>query len=161
LKPDDYFYFFTPIVVVVASYLFGIATSSYERKMKAYKERYDNLYIPFMNWLVHYPLSWINPRKYTIRERQAFIKLLLDNSQFMGKKSSKLLIDFYNAHLDLDEFDIRKNQNYFKSPAEYEEQFYLMANALLEESTQVSAKLKLPDMPATISAMYNRRAGKL
>lgn len=161
MKLYYYFYFFTPLIVVVSSYLFGLATSSRERKIEACRERYNHLYLPFMNWLIHVPLTWVPPIRYTVKERHNLMSLLLDNAQFMGDESSKLLIRFYDAHLNLDEFDINKNPNYSYAPPEYQNQFNLMANALLKESTKLAKTLKLPELPKTISAMYDQQQEKL
>lgn len=161
MKLYYYFYFFTPLVVVISSYLFGLATSSHERKVEACRERYNHLYLPFMNWLVHAPLTWVSPVRYTVEERLKLMKLLLDNAQFMGDESSKLLIAFYDSHLKLDEFDINKNPNYPNAPIEYQNQFNLMANTLLEEGTKLAKTLRLPELPKTISAMYGQQQEKL
>ncbi|XRJ96364.1 hypothetical protein ACPBEI_08165 [Latilactobacillus sakei] len=142
----------TPILVVIASYAFGIATKKYEQRTKIYRERYDNLYIPFINWIVHSPLDWNSPGLYKPEIRGKLLNLLLDNSQYMGEKSGSTLKSLYNAHLELYEIDVNHNMNISNvtAPSDYNNLFNEMSFYLLEESSQLASKLQLPDLAKNV-----------
>lgn len=160
MKISDYITLVTPLLVVIASYFFGLATKSYERKITAAKERYQHLYIPYMNWLVHAPLNWVSPGGYKPKYRNQVITLLLDNAQFMGEKSSKLLTPFYDAHLNLYEFEEEKNFLHLTAPGDYNDLFIQMSYALLDEAAELSKQLKLPNLSATIAESYQLKEAK-
>lgn len=142
----------TPLLVVIASYAFGIATKKYELRIKVYRERYDNLYAPFINWLVHSPLDWNSPGRYTPAVRRSLMKLLLENSKYMGEKSGSILKPLYDVHLKLNEVDIDRNINTdnVTSPTKYNDLFIEISYCLLEESSQLSCKLQLPDLAKNV-----------
>lgn len=142
----------SPITVVLASYLFGLATKRYDRKIQASRERYENLYIPFIQWLARAPLDWLSPWHYSPKLRSSLMNLLLENVQYLGKESSRVLLPLYDAHLNLDKLDVDKDSRYLlTAPKDYTEQFDLMAVTLLKEATQLSKELRLPDLAGTIA----------
>lgn len=161
MRVSDYIAFLGPLSVVFASYFFGLATKAYERKILAAKERYQHLYIPYMRWLVHAPLNWVSPGMYKPKYRDQVMALLLDNAQFMGLKSSQLLPNFYDAYLNLHEFEEEINFNHTTAATDYNDCFISMSYALLKEATEVSTKLKLPNLAATIAASYQKEEDRV
>lgn len=154
MRVSDYIALLGPLSVVFASYFFGLATKSYERKIVAAKERYQHLYIPYMRWLVHAPLNWVSPGIYKSKYRDQVMTLLLDNAQFMGLKSSQFLPNLYDAYLNLYEFEQEIDFTHTTAVTDYNDCFISMSHALLEEATELSKKLKLPNLAATTAASY-------
>ncbi|WP_125579188.1 hypothetical protein [Lacticaseibacillus suibinensis] len=148
----------TPLLVVLATYFFGLATKRVELRNAAARERYDHLYIPFMDWLVHVPLSWADPGHYSSDVRWALMKLLLENAQYMGPDSAELLMSLYDANSNLDALDVDHNQRYLlTAPKEYRQLFAAMSRALLSEASQLARVLQLPDLPKAIEAGFHHQ----
>lgn len=142
--------FASPIAVAAASFCFGLATKRYDRRIKAAQERYDNLYVPFVKWIVRAPLNWLSPVHYSPKFRLELLNLLLDNAQYMGEESSKILMPLYDAHLKLDNFESEALPELARAPMAYTEEFQFMTVVLLAEATKVSKVLRLPDMAGTV-----------
>ena len=124
-------------------------------KNKAARERYEHLYVPFMDWLVHIRIDWTDPGHLRPEVRQTLLRMLLDSAEYMGSESSKLLMPFYEANSNLDSLDIDHNQHYLVSaPKEYRRLYFAMSSALLKEGTILANTLKLPDMPGTIAKQF-------
>lgn len=141
-----------PILVLIGTFIFGIATKIYERKQNVLNQRYEELYLPFMRWLVRAPLEWLSPTHYSPKLRLALINLLLDNTQHMGEKSSSLLVVLYDAHLNLDNLDVEKDTRFITAPKRYTQLFNLMSVTLLEEGSKLAHKLRRPDLAQNILA---------
>ncbi|MCI2170649.1 hypothetical protein [Schleiferilactobacillus perolens] len=144
----------SPFVVVVASYRFGLATKRFEQKIKIAERRYDNLYLPFMDWLVHIPLDWAEPSHYKVEFRKKLMSLLLDNAQYMGEDSASELHRFYTAHSNLESLDLDRNANFIDAPRQYSELFNLLTLELLSEAQELSNTLGLPDLAGAIYASF-------
>lgn len=145
-----------PLLVVFASYTFGLATKAYDRKIDAARERYQNLYLPFMNWIIHAPLDWVSPGAYKPEIRFKLMQLILENSQYMGNESIELLNPLYDAYLRLYDLDVKKINiaKNIPSPGEYNDLFNSITILLLQEATTISDTLKLPNQAEYVLKYY-------
>lgn len=145
-----------PLFAVVISYLLGINTKAKQRKIDALRERYLQLYVPFLKMIMITPTELILPSEHELETRSKYFDLFSQHVHLMGKNSSILFPSFYEAFLNMLEYD-SGNKKYEDAPSEFDAAFIEMEDSLLKEASKLSKQLKYPDLSASISTIRNQR----
>ena len=142
--------YFIPLVSIALSYVFGRLESKTSSKRTARMERYTNFYVPYTKKL--YALfAWNrSARELSFEARCAFLDLLMNNLQYLDITTQQLIPDFYAAFLDMLEYD-SNNPIFYNAPETFESAFWSVTQAVLFETSQLSRKLKLPNITVAIS----------
>ena len=157
------------------TYKLALHSSKRKERNEVRLNRYENLYVPYINNLAFHFCHEIRPCDLTIRARYSFFELLVNNSHLLGVKSSALLSEYYNAFFDLVEknfmIDTAEIKNFninFQEIVEarrpdatlegarnadevFDAIFIKLTKQLLSEAEMLSKKLNYPNLSMSIS----------
>lgn len=144
-----------PLMSVALSYILGRLESRMSLKRTSMMEQYTNLYLPYIQKL-YAGFMWENTiSDAPLETRSVFFDLLTQNIQYLDESSQGMIPEFYSAFLDLLEYD-SGNEQYSYAPEQFEQCFWRITKSIIVEASQLSKKLRLPDITITVSAKLSQ-----
>lgn len=139
------------VASIFISFILGRLELRLSSRRSSYRERYENLYVPYIKKLYR-GFLWENSIKdMPLETRAAFLDLLSNHLEYLGRETQKSYPLFYHAFLCMLEYD-NGNPEYHTAPDEFERCFWDITFKILKEAQRLSRKLQLPDLTATISS---------
>lgn len=133
---------------IVLTYICGRFQSMTERKLEAYKEAYETLYLPLISLLYETQIWNIGFSNLDINVQDKISGLITDNIQYMDPSSLEW-IDIFLGH----RVSSKKNIGYL-TPARLDEVFDSLTLALLNRATWLARKLHQPKLGTHVSNLY-------
>lgn len=137
-----------PFLTILFSYLLGLFSNKATKKDGVDLKRYETFYVPFMSKTMNLSYSNQKHSKLPLHIRRDFTILIMENIQYLGKDSSKLIPEYYYMSTEIVtlEFDKRLPDIEFKLERVYQE----LEKAILQEAEALSKTLKYPNLARVI-----------
>lgn len=146
--------YLVPVASIFISYFLGQLSIQKTRKIEVLKERYLGFYIPFIQKLYKNHYGSIDPNMMDLEERESYLQLISDNLHLLGRKSSHMLSDYYNADTAIAAAELDRSDDAKNSAEWYKYRFQALTKAILEEGSVLARKLKYPDISAELLTIY-------
>ncbi len=152
------------VASIFISYFLGRLESKRKYISSVKKDRYYNLYSPYIELLNSLEIEGIDlfvefPSMKILRKRNEFITLLRTQLKYLDERTLSYYYDFAKIYIDFNRYPsisleyagLGRN-----IPKESKEKFCLLTISLLEEATILSNELKLPSISKLFLTKYHR-----
>lgn len=152
--------FVVPVISVLLSFLIGLLTNKINKSNEADKEIYQNLCVPYIQFLVRLSPIW---KEYSTGENlipteiilQHF-DLVMNNVQYLSPNASNKLQNLYKSLLNV--LSVRDGEivdESGKTEALHIILFELITDDILKQTSQISRKLRYPDPTKSLSSTFS------
>lgn len=130
---------------VALSYVLGRLEHRWNSKSSVQKERYEKFYIQYIQklYVLNYPKG-LPFHKMSFKTRASFQDLIMNNIQYIDKKSAEMIPSIYQSFMDYLEYE-DGNKTFADAPAFYDRTMNEFTLRVLRESQALSKSLFLPD----------------
>ena len=163
-----------PVISVFASYLVGRLQNSLQQRQSVRKERYNNFYLPIIKVLMRGKYWNVKPYQAHRGIVKNFMPALEEHLELADTETAEKYYLFLSSLIDYEidlgivyeEREKAKDPSNFIKPyvipkkikEAYNESFNALVRCILQSGSQLSSKLRYPDLSATILAKYVQRA---
>ena len=137
---------------IFLTYYLGTLSNKENKKHEVDLKRYELFYIPYINTLMADYKFTDEPSAAPLENRSIYFDLVMKNSQYLGDRSSRLIIPYYKSFLDL--FEMNK-PGYENSDIIFNEVFLSITKTVLQEAEELSKSLKYPNLAKSILDTYD------
>lgn len=111
-------------------------------------KRYETFYVPFMSKTMHLSYSKQKHSKLPLHIRREFTNLIMENIQYLGKDSSKIIPEYYYLSAEIITLELDKRLPDIES--DLERVYQNLEIAILQEAESLSKSLKYPNLARVI-----------
>lgn len=142
-----------PFATIVLTYIIGRIQSIHDDKQNAYREAYEEFYLPFISLLYESQIWESGFAKLPRETREKLFRIITSNIKYMNRatlESVDVLFGHYDAICTKELFDTDSLITY----ARMDEIFDDITNNVLCQATQLAHKLHQPPIGETALTLY-------
>ncbi|MGX6969461.1 hypothetical protein [Vagococcus bubulae] len=137
-----------PFLTILFSYFLGLFSNKATKKDVVDLKRYETFYVPFMSKTMHLSYSKQKHSKLPLHIRREFTNLIMENIQYLGKDSSKIIPEYYYLSAEIITLELDKRLPDIES--DLERVYQNLEIAILQEAESLSKSLKYPNLARVI-----------
>lgn len=147
---------FIPIIITAPlSYWFGVRKTRKEFLDKNKFHRYKTAYVPYIETLYKgFSFNGFIVDNWSYHLRTLYFDLINKNLSLWGENTISVYEDFYQAYLDMLEYDDGNITEYLNAPKNFEICLTKISLHILEEAKEISDSLGLPPLAKPLIANY-------